>query len=193
MVVLGLAIHRPHADMCPVRLGLITGIGLEADLGLAHHRRPEQTQLPLERGIAAGEAVLLHQLVVQVGAPDARAGGQAPLHMDPLRRRQLRGLVPRVLRRSIALQLTPHRVAAHPELPGQRAHRPSVTVQGFQFHPRFSRLQTGSPFWASASNTGSLSGDFSFFKPSAPGCLAKIRDQVWLVFVLTHIRWRRRG
>jgi hypothetical protein len=47
-------------------------------------------------------------------------------------------------------------------------------------------MGSGHPLWASALNTGSLSGDFSFFKPWEPGCLAKIRDQLCLVFVITH-------
>ncbi len=56
--LLRLAIHRPHANVCPVGLRLLAGVRLEADLRLAHHRRPEQAQLALERRVAAGEPVL---------------------------------------------------------------------------------------------------------------------------------------
>jgi Bacterial regulatory proteins, luxR family len=57
---------------------------------------------------------------------------------------------------------------------------------GLSIPSTFLQTAIGSPLWASALNTGSLLGDFCFFKPAASGCLAKIRDQLWLGFVITH-------
>src|SRR5438128_12353439 len=94
-----------------------------------------------EGWVAAGVSITALQLGVQVGAANGRTDSKPTLHMRQLRLGELSRLSPRrVVATGIALELPFHRPPVEAEFSGQCADRPSMLVEGFQFHRRFSRL-----------------------------------------------------
>jgi hypothetical protein len=139
--------ERPAPDVLPVRLGLHSGQGLEAHLGLMRRHRAQWTHLAQEGPIAAQVRVLGAQLVVQVGAAEHRTHQQPAFDVGQLRlaERVPRGAL-RVPRRALCIELPAYRAPVQLEVAGERADAPSVLVQDMQFHPEFLRLH-GGPSW----------------------------------------------
>src|SRR5207237_5709355 len=63
-----------HTEMCPIRLGLLAGCGLEADLRILDQWWTQPPEVADERRIAADVSIARTQLGVQSGPANRRAG-----------------------------------------------------------------------------------------------------------------------
>src|SRR2546423_7798309 len=138
-----LVAQREEPEPGPVGLGLETRSGLETNLGVLDLGRPEQAEVALKGRVAARVAVLVPELGMQVGAPDAGAGAEAAFDVDPLGLVELGRLGAAGATRAGAGELLIDRCTAQTVLAGQGGDRPPQPRQGFQFHRRFSRLHGG--------------------------------------------------